>query len=147
MKTGQHQQIHDFIHQESTLKLNWCDSAKVVKHEIWTITYACSWHCKLPLELTTIMTRSLTPLSISPEWSSDKVQAKVPIHPLWELSLMEQWWGCAKQTYNLVRWFFRDDTVEFINRERPHGLMWLKFWCCWCLFVPFELLSHEPIPQ
>ena len=33
-------------------------------------------------------------------------------------------------TSSLARMKFRNDYIEFINRERPHGMMWLKFKSC-----------------
>ena len=33
-------------------------------------------------------------------------------------------WGFAYRIYN------RNDYIEVINRERPHGMMWLKFKSC-----------------
>ena len=45
-------------------------------------------------------------------------------------------------TSGLARMKSRNDYIEFINRERPHGIMWLKFRSYWCLFVPVELFIY-----
>ena len=80
-----------------------------------------------------------------------------------EMLRMNFWDGTNAETSrgwylvsDLARMKSINDYIEFINREKPHGMMWLKFKSCWCLFVPVEpfiyvtwflVMWHKLTPQ